>query len=101
MYSFAQVKAALDHENFFLEYMPTMSLSEGRCVGAETLIRWQNGATVIYPADFIPAIESTPLSGLITYWVIETVAKELLAWLREQNRIRISINVPPEVIGRG
>jgi sensor c-di-GMP phosphodiesterase-like protein len=101
MYSFAQVNTALDHGDFFLEYMPTMSLSDGRCVGAETLIRWQNGATVIYPADFIPAIEATPLSGLITYWVIETVAKELLAWLREQAKVRISINIPPEVIGRG
>lgn len=101
MYDFAEIKAAFDGGEFFLEYMPTMSLIDQRCVGAETLIRWQNGDAVIYPSEFIPAIEHTPLSGLITYWVIETLAKELLAWLRQQDDIRISINVPPEIVGRG
>jgi sensor c-di-GMP phosphodiesterase-like protein len=81
--------------------MPTISLTDGRCTGAEALIRWQRDDTVVYPSDFIPGIEGTPFSGLITYWVIETIAKELHQWLREQNRVRISINVPPEIIGRG
>jgi sensor c-di-GMP phosphodiesterase-like protein len=101
MYTFTEIQAALHRGEFFLEYMPTMSLLDDRCVGAEALIRWQHGDTVVYPSAFIPAIECTPLSGLITYWVIETVSKELHAWLREQDAVRISINVPPEIIGRG
>jgi sensor c-di-GMP phosphodiesterase-like protein len=101
MYRFSEIKAALDRGDFFLEYMPTISLTDGCCVGAEALIRWQRDDTVIYPSDFIPGIEGTPFSGLITYWVIETIAKELHQWLREQSRVRISINVPPEIIGRG
>ena len=100
MYSFTEIKAALDRDDFFLEYMPTISLTDGRCVGAEALVRWQRDDSVIYPSDFIPGIEGTPLSGLLTYWVIETLAKELHPWLREQNAVRISINVPPEIIGR-
>ena len=101
MYSFTEIKAALDRGDFFLEYMPTISLTDGRCVGAEALVRWQRDDSVIYPSDFIPGIEGTPLSGLLTYWVIETLAKELHPWLREQKGVRISINVPPEIIGRG
>jgi sensor c-di-GMP phosphodiesterase-like protein len=101
MFSIEEVKAALDNEEFFLEYMPTISLPDMRCVGAEALIRWKNGDAVIYPSEFIPAIENTPLSGLITYWVISTVSKELGSWLQEQNGVRISINIPPEIVGRG
>jgi sensor c-di-GMP phosphodiesterase-like protein len=101
MYRFKEITEALGRGEFFLEYMPTISLSDGRCVGAEALIRWQRDDTVIYPSDFIPRVEGTPFAGLISYWVIETIAKELHQWLREQNQVRISMNVPPEIIGRG
>lgn len=41
------------------------------------------------------------LSGLITYWIIDHVAAELGDWLRETENVHISINIPPEVLGRG
>lgn len=31
---------------------------------------------------------------------MDTVAKELRSWLLERNVIHISINVPPEIVGR-
>jgi sensor c-di-GMP phosphodiesterase-like protein len=101
MFSLDEIQAALHNKEFFLEYMPTMSLPEQRCVGAEALIRWQRKDTVVAPLDFIPITEGTPLSGYITYWVLDTVARELRSWLLEQDDVRISINVPPEIIGRG
>jgi sensor c-di-GMP phosphodiesterase-like protein len=78
-----------------------MSLSDNRCVGAETLIRWRHGDRVVPPLEFIPLVENTPLSGTLTYWVLETVAKELGGWMRDHDGIHISINVPPELLGRG
>jgi sensor c-di-GMP phosphodiesterase-like protein len=101
MFTLHELQHALDGGEFFLEYMPTIALSDGRCVGAETLIRWQRGDEVIYPLAFIPVAENTWLSGRITYWVIETVARELRRWLRHRSGLHISINVPPEIIGRG
>lgn len=101
MFSLREIRAALDNQEFFLEYMPTMSLVDKRCVGAEALIRWRRGSSIIQPMEFIPLIENTSLSGSITYWVIDTVAEELGAWLRDHHGVRISINVPPEIIGRG
>jgi EAL domain-containing protein (putative c-di-GMP-specific phosphodiesterase class I) len=41
------------------------------------------------------------MSGTITYWVIDTVATELGEWLGEHSDAHISINVPPEILGRG
>jgi len=86
---------------FFLEYLPTISLADGRCVGAEALSRWRRSSGVVHPDDFIPIIEGTHLSGMLTYWVFETMAKELADWLRINKEFDISINVPPEIIGRG
>jgi len=95
------VKNSLMRGEMFLEYLPTMTLATNRCIGAEALVRWRRGSTVIMPDDFIPLIENTPVSGPITYWVIETVAHELGAWLREHDDVYLSINVPPEILGRG
>jgi sensor c-di-GMP phosphodiesterase-like protein len=101
MFSLEEIKRALNDQEFFLEYIPTVSLTDNRCVGAEALVRWRHGSQVVPPLEFIPLIENTPLSGVFTYWVIETVAKELGAWLREHDGVHIGINVPPEIVGRG
>lgn len=96
-----EVRSALYGGDLFLEYLPIISLEDSRCVGAEALIRWRRKSLVVPPMAFIPLIENTPLSGLVTYWVIDTVAHELAAWLRATEGVHIGINVPPEVFGRG
>lgn len=53
------------------------------------------------PDDFIPLTDNTPLSGLITYWVIDRVAAEMGDWLRNRDGVELHINVPPEILGRG
>lgn len=95
------IRAGLNQGEFFLEYMPTISLADGRCIGAEALIRWLRDDEIVMPDRFIPLAENTPLSGLITYWVIDTIAAELGDWLRLNSDVHISINVPPEILGRG
>jgi sensor c-di-GMP phosphodiesterase-like protein len=101
MFTLHELQHALDHGEFFLEYLPTIALADGRCVGGESLIRWQRADEVIYPLEFIPLAENTWLSGRITYWVVETVSHELRSWLMKRTGLHISINVPPEIIGRG
>jgi sensor c-di-GMP phosphodiesterase-like protein len=91
----------LTQGQFFLEYLPTIELAGGRCVGAEALIRWRRPTGIVPPNDFIPLADNTPLSGLITYWVMETAAEELGDWLRANDDIHLGINVPPEILGRG
>ena len=95
------VRDGLARGEFFLEYLPTIALADGRCIGAEALIRWRRGGVVVEPMAFIPIAENTPLSGLISYWVIDTVAAELRDWLKAHPDARVAINIPPEIIGRG
>jgi sensor c-di-GMP phosphodiesterase-like protein len=101
MITMEAIHAGLTQGEFFLEYLPTVRLADGRCVGAEALARWRRPTGVLQPDEFIHFIEETPLSGMLTYWVIETVARELGDWLRAHEEVHLGINVPPEILGRG
>ncbi len=101
MISLDAIRDGLAQGEFFLEYLPTVSLADGRCVGAEALARWRRSSGLVKPGEFIPRIEGTYLSGMLTYWVFETMAKELGDWLRVHKEAYIGVNVPPEILGRG
>ena len=101
MITVEEVSAGLARGEFFLEYLPTVSLADRRCVGAEALTRWRQPSGVVPPDEFIPLIEGTSTSGLLTYWVMEIVARELGDWLADHKEFHIGINVPPELLGRG
>jgi sensor c-di-GMP phosphodiesterase-like protein len=101
MISLDVIRDGLAAGEFFLEYLPTVTLADGRCAGAEALSRWRRSSGVLQPCEFIHLVEGTHLSGMLTYWVFETVANELGDWLRVHEEVHISINVPPEILGRG
>ncbi len=96
------IRDGLNRGEFFVEYLPIVSLGDQSCLGAEALIRWRRpNGVVALPEDFIPLAENTPLSGLITYWLIDTLAIEAGGWLRAHPEAHLSLNVPPEILGRG
>jgi sensor c-di-GMP phosphodiesterase-like protein len=97
-----EIEAAFERREFFLKYQPIVSLQDGGCLGAEALIRWKrpDGST-LDAGGFMKSTDRTPLSGLITYWVIDTVATELNDWLDAHHQAHIAINIPPEILGRG
>lgn len=97
----AAIEQGLAQGEFFLEYLPTIALDDGRCVGAEALIRWARAGAIVQPGEFIPVVENTPVSGRLTYWVMDTIAAELSHWLRAHPGVHVGINVPPELLGRG
>ena len=96
-----QVREALFAGELFLEYLPSVALADGRSVGCEALVRWRQHDRVVMPMEFIPAIENTPVSGLLTYWVLDTAGRELGQWLHTHAEAHLAINVPPEILGRG
>lgn len=92
----------LNKGEFFIEYLPIVSLGDQTCLGAEALVRWRRpDGEIVLPGEFIPLAENTPLSGLITYWLIDTLAVEVGDWLRAHPEAHLSLNVPPEILGRG
>lgn len=95
------MQAAFSADELFLAYQPLVALRGGACAGAEALIRWRRDGRILEAAEFMPLTDRTPLSGALTYWVIDTVAAELGPWLASHARAHIGINIPPEVLGRG
>ncbi|MGN6451497.1 MAG: EAL domain-containing protein [Steroidobacteraceae bacterium] len=95
------IRSALEAREFFLVYQPIVRLRDELCFGAEALIRWRRENTVLNASEFIPSTDGTPLSGVLTYWVIDTVSAELGDWLDSHTTAHISVNVPPEILGRG
>lgn len=95
------IRAGLNRGEFYVEYIPTIDLDSGRCVGAEALSRWRSPAGPANPFELADLTQDIALSGRITYCVIETVARELGDWLRAHHDVHIGINVPPEIMGRG
>ena len=58
----ADLRAAVDQSQFFLDYQPTFGLADVTTVGVEALLRWQHPTRgVIAPLDFIKELEDTGL----------------------------------------
>jgi sensor c-di-GMP phosphodiesterase-like protein len=96
-----QVLQAIDADAVVLDYQPIVSLAHGKCVGAEALVRLRTGDDRAPPPRFLPAAESGRVAGLLTYRVIELVGREMRDWMTRHPDVRVHINVPPHVFGRG
>ena len=96
------IRSALDAREFFLVYQPIVSLRDGHLLRGRSTHplatrEYRPRCFGVHPVDR-PAL---PCPETITYWVIDTVAMELSDWLGGHEAVHISINVPPEILGRG
>jgi diguanylate cyclase (GGDEF)-like protein len=86
--------AALEDEQFFLLYQPTVDLATGAFTGVEALIRWHHPERgTVGPDEFIPALEASGLIVPVGRWVLETACRQGAVWQRQGHRITMSVNV--------
>lgn len=77
-----------------LMYQPRIDLANGRCVGAEALLRWQHPTLgAISPGEFIPIIEQTSLARPTTQWVLDAALDQLALWQRDDIDVALSVNI--------
>ncbi len=90
----ADIPAALQADEFFLEYQPQISLLSGQTVGVEALVRWRHPVVgVLSPVEFIGLAEQTELIGAITEWVLRQALTQCESWRREGQQLRVAVNI--------
>ncbi|HYW32796.1 MAG TPA: diguanylate cyclase, partial [Gemmatimonas sp.] len=91
----ADLRRAIDQEEFMLEYQAIVLLTTGEIVGAEALVRWccRDRGTVA-PGVFIPIAEETGLIVPIGRWVLKRACRAAQDWETERGLpMRITVNL--------
>ena len=91
----ADLRRALERNEFFLHFQPKAALDSGQISGFEALLRWQPaGKSLVSPADFIPLLEETGMIVPVGAWVIGEACRRIGAWSRAGLRpVPVAINV--------
>jgi len=80
----ADLRLALERDQFRLHYQPVVSLESGRIVAVEALLRWEHPERgLVLPGDFIHVAEETGLITDITRWVLEQACRQSQYWRHE------------------
>lgn len=91
------LRHALIREELFLHYQPLVSLTTGRVIGMESLLRWHHPKLgVISPATFIPLAEETGLIVAIGEWAMKRSCQQAKALMDELGtELSVSVNLSP------
>jgi diguanylate cyclase (GGDEF)-like protein/PAS domain S-box-containing protein len=77
----AELRRALEREEFALVYQPKFRLADRGAGGAEALLRWRHPERgVVSPAEFIPVLEETGLIVPVGEWVLRRACEDLKGW---------------------
>ncbi len=90
-----RLRRAVELEDWVLHYQPLVDLSDGRMVGVEALVRWQEPNGLVPPGEFIPLAEELGLIEAIGDWVIDEMARQQMLWAEEGIDLEMSFNLSP------
>jgi diguanylate cyclase (GGDEF)-like protein/PAS domain S-box-containing protein len=91
----AELRQALEQEQFLLYYQPQVDARRGQLTGVEALVRWNHPRQgVLPPARFIKLAEQTGLIVPLGEWVLRAACRQARRW-RDQGLppLRIAINL--------
>jgi diguanylate cyclase (GGDEF)-like protein/PAS domain S-box-containing protein len=93
------LRQAVEADELRAHYQPIVSLKEGRLVGVEALVRWdQPGRGLLLPAEFVPFAEETGLIVPLGGWVLAESCRQAARWRAAGPRIlppTMHVNLSP------
>jgi len=93
----AALREASHARQLRLVYQPKVSLTTGKIVGVEALMRWHHPSLgTVPPLRFIPLAEETGLIADLGHWAIEEALAALVRWHRRCGRlVPVAVNLSP------
>jgi diguanylate cyclase (GGDEF)-like protein/PAS domain S-box-containing protein len=98
----AELRGALERQEFCLRYQPVVDLRSGRVVAVEALLRWQHPERgLVLPGDFLGVAEQRGLIGDIGTWVLQTACSVAAGWHRRFGHAapHLAVNVSSRQLG--
>ncbi|MET0907675.1 MAG: EAL domain-containing protein, partial [Tardiphaga sp.] len=98
----AELALASERNEFELFYQPQLHLADGHLIGAEALIRWRHPVRgLVSPAQFMPVVNTSPISERIAAWVLDSACAKAADWERAGHKLRIGVNLSPSQLQSG
>ncbi|TDT50275.1 putative bifunctional diguanylate cyclase/phosphodiesterase [Fonticella tunisiensis] len=99
----SEMRKSMNEKEFSVHYQPIFNISMGKVTEAEALLRWESRTLgSVSPAEFVPVAEENGLISGISYFVMESVFKQLKLWEKEGIEIKVAINISPvQLLNRG
>ncbi len=91
----AQLRKALEQNEFSLLYQPKVNLRSGELLGVEALLRWNNQMLgELSPTVFVPYAESTGDIVPIGAWVLREACQQMRLWRASGLKVgHVAVNV--------
>jgi len=91
----ADLKLAVENQEWQVYYQPIISLESGEVTGVEALLRWMHPKRgIVMPLDFIPVAEETGLILQIGDYVLHKACVQANAWRNSGHpNLWISVNI--------
>ena len=91
----AHMIEALDNDEFKVYYQPKVSISTGKVVGAEALVRWiRPDGEIISPGMFVPIFEANGFISDMDFAIYRHAIADIKRWIRNGIKVPlISLNV--------
>jgi EAL domain-containing protein (putative c-di-GMP-specific phosphodiesterase class I) len=90
----AELATALDDDQYFLLYQPTIDLQTNAFVGVEALLRWRSPSRgTVGPEVFLARLEATGGIVEVGGWVLRTACAHGANWHAKGHRFSVSVNL--------
>ena len=91
------LRQAIERNELSMHYQPIVSLTDGRLVGFEALLRWHHPELgMVPPFRFIPIAEDSGVIQPITVWILLQTCRQLAEWQSigpEYRNLIVSVNI--------